>query len=372
MQWGNQQQHALDQIGKWVKDPKSKQVFKLFGWAGTGKTTLAKHVADSFGGSVMYAAYTGKAALVLRSKGCEGASTIHSTIYRFWQDERSGKFGYSFNLDSDLTMTDLLIVDEVSWVDSKIGRDLESFGVKILVLGDPDQLPPIKGEGYFTTGQPDVMLTDIHRQAGESPIIRLSVEAREGRRLVPGMYGNCEVILRQNVDKDRMGEIALAADQILCGMNATRKGFNARIRQLKGRQGDIYPWLPVEGDRLVCLKNNHDRNLLNGGLWDVTGLYDMSENVNLAVTSLDNVETVEEMITVPPEFFQGTDSELDWRILKNFDQFTYGYCLTVHKAQGSEWPHVLLSDESSVFKENARKHLYTGITRASEQLTLIV
>jgi len=124
MQWGNQQQHALDRIGKWVKDPKAKQVFKLFGWAGTGKTTLAKHVADSFGGSVMYAAYTGKAALVLRSKGCEGASTIHSTIYRFWQNEITGKFGYTLNLDSDLTMTDLLIVDELSWVDSKVGRDL--------------------------------------------------------------------------------------------------------------------------------------------------------------------------------------------------------------------------------------------------------
>lgn len=372
MEWSNQQAKALQSIQKWLKDPKGRQVYKLFGYAGTGKTTLAKEAAKFVRGAVLYAAYTGKAALVMRSKGCDGAQTLHSLIYRFTQNQQTGKFYQYLDTYSELAYADLLIVDEGSWVDVKMGKDIESFGKRILVLGDPGQVPPVEGTGYWINQEPDTLLTDIHRQAAESPIIRLSVMAREGQVIQPGTYGNCLVVKREDVDKDQMAEIALGADQILAGKNDTRKGFNKRLRQLLGRAGDKHTWHPVEGDRLVCLKNNHERQLLNGSIWDVTQTLDMHENVNLACVSLDMPETVEELITVPEQFFSGTEQNLDWRILRNFEQFTYGYCLTVHKAQGSEWPNVLLYDESQSFSQIQRKHLYTGITRAAEKLTIIL
>ena len=70
------------------------------------------------------------------------------------------------------------MIDECSMVDEELGRDLLSFGKPILVLGDPAQLPPVKGGGFFTETAPDVMLTEIHRQAEGSAIIRASRAAR--------------------------------------------------------------------------------------------------------------------------------------------------------------------------------------------------
>src|SRR5665213_2774895 len=81
MAWSPQQDAALTQVAAWLKRGEP-QVFRLFGYAGTGKTTLARHLAEDIEGEVIFAAYTGKAALVLRSKGCKGARTIHSLIYR--------------------------------------------------------------------------------------------------------------------------------------------------------------------------------------------------------------------------------------------------------------------------------------------------
>ena len=64
-----------------------------------------------------------------------------------------------------------------------------SFEVPLLVLGDPAQLPPIQGGGFFTDAEPDAMLTEVHRQARDNPIVRLSMDIREGRSLAPGQYG---------------------------------------------------------------------------------------------------------------------------------------------------------------------------------------
>ena len=88
----------------------------------------------------------------------------------------------------------LIIIDECSMVDAELGRDLLSFGVPLLVLGDPAQLPPIQGGGFFTEAEPDVMLTEVHRQAQDDPIVRLSMEIRAGEYLEPGRYGETEVV----------------------------------------------------------------------------------------------------------------------------------------------------------------------------------
>ena len=73
----------------------------------------------------------------------------------------------------------------------------------MLVLGDPFQLPPVQGSGFFTNAEPDVMLTEIHRQARDNPIIRLSLDIREGEYLERGIYGESRVIAREDVDRER-------------------------------------------------------------------------------------------------------------------------------------------------------------------------
>jgi exodeoxyribonuclease V len=170
--WTPEQAAAIDAVGRWLRDD-TPQVFRLFGCAGVGKTTLARHLAASLSGETVFAAATGKAAAVMRANGCDGATTIHSLIYTTTISAK-GEYIFTVNPASPAATADLIVIDECSMVDETIGRDLLSFGTPILVLGDPAQLPPVKGAGFFTDAHPDVLLTQIHRQALDSPIIRLS------------------------------------------------------------------------------------------------------------------------------------------------------------------------------------------------------
>lgn len=372
MNWSPQQEAALKAVSEWLRDPKGAKVFRLFGFAGTGKTTLAKEMAADVKGDVLYACFTGKAALVLRKKGCVGATTIHSLIYKPIEDADTGITKFVLNLDSPLAYAGLLIVDEVSMVSEELARDLLSFGTRILVLGDPAQLPPVKGEGFFINAKPDVMLTEVHRQAADNPIIRMSMDVREGRGLQVGTYGDSRVIRRAEVGYSEMRSLAVGADQILCGTNKTRQGYNARIREIHGRAGASASHHPVPGERLVCLRNDREMGLLNGGLWEATKVSGARGVLDIEVKSLDEPHLPHVEVRVPEEFFYGQEKSLPWQELKRVQQFTYGYALTVHKSQGSSWGNVMLFDESSVFREDATKHLYTGITRAAERITVVV
>src|SRR6201993_4656735 len=211
------QDAALTAASNWLKATRGRaSIFRLFGYAGTGKTTLAKHLAEGVDGKVLFAAFTGKAACVMRSRGCPGAGTIHSLIYRA---RESGEETPSFELwdEAPASKARLIVIDECSMVDAELGRDLMSFGVPVLVLGDPAQLPPIQGGGFFTDAEPDAMLTEVHRQAQDDPIVRLSMQVRNGERLSVGEHGRTSVVKRDAFDPQR----ALETDQILVGRNAT-------------------------------------------------------------------------------------------------------------------------------------------------------
>ena len=362
MQWSPEQDDALKAVDRWLTKGHS-QLFRLFGYAGSGKTTLARHLAEHAHGEVAFAAFTGKAAHVLRQKGCADASTIHSLIYRPASDEEAadGELMFTLRRDAPASKADLIVIDECSMVDEDLGRDLLSFGKPVLVLGDPAQLPPVKGGGFFTDAEPDFMLTEIHRQAADNPIIRLSMQIREGKpQFVEG--DACTIIRRDEISSEQI----LDADQVLVGTNRTRKKFNDRIRELKGHT-DL---MPEAMEKLVCLRNNKKKGLLNGSMWQVTlkksprGL-----KARMIVAPEDGGKQVS--ISVPKMMFTDGPEAVPWPQKRGSDEFDFGYALTVHKAQGSQWDKVVLFDESYAFREHSTRWLYTAVTRAAEKLIVV-
>ncbi|KGF68770.1 ATP-binding protein [Hoeflea sp. BAL378] len=374
MKFSPQQDEALKAVSRWLKDGRTP-IFRLFGYAGTGKTTLAKYFADNVDGEVLFAAFTGKAAQVLRARGARNARTIHSLIYRprgeeEVSDEETGKTTvspmFAINRQSPLAQAALIIIDECSMVDEALGKDLMSFGTPILVLGDPGQLPPISGGGFFTEHEPDILLTEIHRQARDNPIIDLAMHVREGREIMHGDYGTAQVIGKNEVDRD----MVLAADQVLVGTNRTRRRYNQRLRELKG----FTQAFPQAGDKLVCLRNDPAKGLLNGSLWQVmtSSKETVKPGINLLVRPEDDdMERGSAKIKLLKSVFDDPDIEVPWQTKKRYDDFDYGYALTVHKAQGSQWNSVVLFDESYAFRDSRERWLYTAITRAAERLVIV-
>lgn len=374
MDFSAEQERALRAVSQWLKAGDS-QVFRLFGYAGTGKTTLAKHFAEGVDGNVLFAAFTGKAAQVLRSKGAAKASTIHSLIYRpkgeeEVEDEETGAKNvtptFSLNRKSTVSDAKLIIIDECSMVDEALGRDLLSFGTPVLVLGDPGQLPPVSGGGFFTEHEPDYLLEEVHRQARDNPIVDLAQQVREGRSIQLGDYGPlAKVISKADITR----ELVLDADQVLVGTNRTRRRYNERLRELKDFEGPI----PQAGDKLVCLRNDNAKGLLNGSLWQVTSATrTVKPSMNLLIRTEDEgIERYSAKVKVLKAVFETPEAEIPWQLRRRHDDFDYGYALTVHKAQGSQWDNVVLFDESYAFREHSQRWLYTGITRAAETLTIV-
>jgi len=397
----------LSAVGKWLADPNRKPLFKLFGYAGTGKTTLAKHFAEGVSGTVLFAAFTGKAASVMRSNGCHNADTIHRLIYKPTPKsdvrllelnghlaELRSKFdaipegapeselvldqieeaeiekktitedlkkpSFVLNFDSQVKEAALLIIDECSMVNEDMGRDLLSFDTPILVLGDPAQLPPVGGSGYFTRGEPDEMLTEIHRQAQDSPIIQIATNIRLGKSVERGTYGDTLV----THVRDLPPESVMGHDQMIVGRNLTRKSFNSRAREVLGRKSH----LPETGDKLVCLRNDHKVGLLNGEIWmtDEGTVIDDDE----IVLQLRHEESGEALICdAHRHHFEGRELEYFERL--RAQEFDYGYALTCHKSQGSQWPSVIVFDESGCFRKDRKRWLYTAVTRAADRVTLV-
>ena len=209
MDFTSEQNAAFSRIEQWLRNPTAPQVFRLFGYAGTGKTTMAREMARGQAG-VVFGAFTGKAASVMRAKGCHDASTIHAMIYRRVSDDITGRPIFVLNDDGPAARASLIIIDECSMVDRRLGEHLLSFGRRVLVLGDPAQLPPVQGAGFFTAADPDVLLTEIHRQTAGSPIIELADRVRRGGGLKPSQDRGSRILDARQLDADTV----LGADQI--------------------------------------------------------------------------------------------------------------------------------------------------------------
>ena len=381
-----QQQEALGKVKDWLAAGCPTGIFRLFGWAGTGKSTIAKLFPGLVDGDVIYAAYTGKAAHVLSKKGCP-ATTIHRLIYApkvssgrhlrtleealtVAQQAQDGKKvrklehlirmekeklkspKFERKLKTQLREAALLVLDEVSMVGDKIAHDLMSYGTPILALGDPAQLPPVGGSGgFFTNHDPDVMLTEIHRQEAGSEILDMATAVRSRQQLP---FGDC-VVPKGTLKIEDIAEY----DQIIVGRNATRRTINMSMRKHLGFEG-----LPKSGDKLVCLRNNHDLGIMNGSQWIVQDSVEVEGDQIILKLKDDDGITVDVLSWT--HLFEGRDAPVFGS--NDCELFDYGYAMTAHKSQGSQWGSVFIVDESSVFGKNKHRWLYTSLTRASERV----
>ncbi len=373
--WSQQQLDAMAAITAW-RQSNDRRFFFLDGHAGTGKTTMAAEIGRRQSGSVVYGALTGKAAAVMRAKGCASASTIDSLIYiprlqiSCAADEpcksppcgerccfaRQRFIGRSLNKDSAVRDADFVIVDEVSMVGRQMGEDLLSFNKPVIVFGDTAQLPSIGDAGYFTSRKPDFVLTEIHRQARGSPVIELATRVRQGWPLLLGGYGDSAVI--DGITTKDM----LSFDQIIVGTHRTRHRINKQIRQALGYAGPV----PQRGEKVLCLKNNRRLGLRNGTTWIVLDAAPVGDGFIAMTVENDDGEQVE--VFAPVEGFNAPDA--NGNDLPG-EPFAFGYAITCHKAQGSQWDSVLVFDESFVFRADGWRWLYTAVTRAVARVTVV-
>jgi exodeoxyribonuclease-5 len=395
------QQEAENKIREWFSSA-SKQTFVLTGYAGTGKTSLLKHIVRETlhlvdGESAAFVTPTGKAATVLIKKGIL-ASTVHRLIYQSIIEEKevivNGKkikvekltFRRRENIDKAIK---LIVLDEASMVSDDILRDVMRFGVKVLLCGDNAQLPPVEGfNSYLKT--PDYTLTNIVRQEKDNPIIHLSTLAREGKHIPYGNYGDKAFVMsRRDFVGERRKKLLLRAEQIICGLNRTRVQINDEVRAYMGYSG-----LPQDGEKLICTQNNWEQfidsemrfNMVNGIIGTaVDPFYDEKQYMGFMQFKPDFLnELCPEALPFDTGIF--IDGEYHYRHGDYFERFNedgeavgaftlnrfeYGYCISCHKAQGSEFESVIVFDEGFAFKEDRNRWLYTAITRAKDRLIIV-
>lgn len=437
-----QQSSAVRNIREWFKNgTMHRQVFKLGGYAGTGKSTILPDILEATGLSasqIAFAAPTGKAAKVmgtkLRAQGINVyPSTIHSLIYTPKAQKaevlerelteaqtliagiKAGNIApptgdakadireaekkinilskdldraydlndLRFNLNPDSRLVQeaiqLVILDEGSMVGAEVAEDLMDFEIPILVMGDPGQLPPVGDKpGFFIEDElPDAFLTEVHRQAADNPIIHLATLVRKGERADFGDYGDGVLVVPRKKDEYTLD---LERDcQVIVGTNKMRWKMTSKMR----KAGGLLDPLPMKGEPLIMCKNHKSHpELVNGtpvfATQDHGDLEDgsarflahIADEENKRFTSFTYQGLFEEHLQRVKNYSSAPKS-VAYRSRINDAQIDFGWAITCHKSQGSQWDEVIVHDESGVFREDADKWLYTAITRAAERLIIV-
>lgn len=352
----------------------------IAGPAGSGKSSLVRFIIDALDlpeDKVVYITYTGKASLVLRNKGCSNAITAHKLLYHA-KEKPDGTFEFKpkKHLDYDYK---IIVLDECSMLPEDMWTLLLSHKVHVIALGDKEQLPPVDGDSKILDN-PHVILDEVVRQALDSPIIRLSVDIRKGKWLEYGGPKECRVMPPERVsDKLLMG-----ADQVLCGKNITRHCLNERLRKIKF--GDQYANKPLEGDKIICLKNDwgtladNEEPLINGmvGVLNNIKLEDgrlykpaMTADFTSNNNGLYKDLRMDYKIFTEKETTVNKDNWMMYPKNARAHEFDYAYAVTVHKYQGSEAEKVVVYDEWLGDRDFHRRWLYTAVTRSSKMLVVV-
>ena len=391
MKLTNAQQKGLEIA---VARHKSREKYTVIsGYAGTGKSTLVRFIIDALDvdeDKVAYATYTGKAAEVLRKKGNPNAMTLHRLLY----DSIPRQGGGFIRIPKKQLDYSIVVVDEVSMVPKTMVDMLLAHRIYILFLGDPFQLPQIdKKETHTLLDKPHIFLDQVMRQAAESEIIQLTMKIRNGED-IPFMHGK-EVIVAPKAELVT-GHLTWA-DIIICATNKTRHNMNRQKRELLGYSGVL-----EENESLlikcnyweVC--NENGDALVNGSIGTIKNVFESFRRIPSYIKS-----DIRDMPTIVGEFISDDGVSfgniefdknfllkeepcIDWRTsyqlgkLKNKigdiipKQATYGYAITGHCSQGSQWDKVLVIEESFPFdKVEHARWLYTCCTRPTSRLVLI-
>ena len=405
------QKDAVSKIAEWYHHPVrlDKKTFILNGYAGTGKTTLVKLlpelVLDADQGAVIYAAPTGKAALQLRKKGCEKTTTLHKLLYSPLEKNRTrlleitaalrvelqlhpaGDSTLAASLKAqlraerkavstpgwqvkkpDLCGIKLIVTDEASMVDAAVYNDLLALDVPLVFIGDPFQLPPVFGTSPVMSQEPDFVLNEVHRQSLDSPILVAATELRGGK--YPSIQKGQDQFQVIPV-KDATYSMYEAADQVLCGRNKTRHALNAKMRCRLVESGKIArSELPAAvGDRVVFLKNDHEEGIFNGTIGTLSAVEALaSDPESLSLDFTDDTGNAVFGYEAWGGVLEGREAHEAPRRAQLVD---YSYGMTVHKAQGQEWPSVLVHSEPVGHGTDALRWLYTAITRAQNKCILV-
>ena len=365
----------------------------IAGFAGTGKSTLVKFIIDALDvdkDKVAYATYTGKAAEVLRKKGNPNAMTLHKLLY----DSIPRQGGGFIRIPKKQLDYSIVVVDEVSMVPKTMVDMLLAHRIYILFLGDPFQLPQIdKKETHTLLDKPHIFLDQVMRQAAESEIIQLTMKIRNGED-IPFMHGK-EVIVAPKAELVT-GHLTWA-DIIICATNKTRHNMNRQKRELLGYSGVLQT-----GERIIVKRNywedcDEDGNaLVNGTIGTVANPYESFVRITSYVKNdsrdlplIGCIFTPDggksfDTFEIDKDYLLKEEPCVDWRVSYQLGklkpkigdilpkQATYGYALTCHAAQGSEFDKVLVIEESFPFdKVEHARWLYTACTRAAEKLVLV-
>lgn len=366
----------------------------ISGYAGSGKSTLVRFIIEALDvdeDDVCYCAFTGKAAEVLRKKGNKNACTLHKLLYESIP-KPDGGFIRKAKPSIDYK---IIVVDEVSMAPKTLIDLLFTHNVYVICLGDPSQLPPIdKDEDNHLLNHPHIFLDEIMRQAQESEIIQLTMKIRNGESI--DYYNGKEVKVipysQLNTGVLRWG------DQILTATNAKRQAINNQMRQLLN-----YPNYPVDGDKMICLRNywedfsvNGDP-LINGTIGILKNSFQTWRQIPHIVRSsikkfdvltgdlmIPDVNDMYDLVDMDQKMILTGEKCCDWKLSYRLGklrpkygdivpkEFAYAYAVTGHKAQGSEWPNVVVLEESFPFDKNEHaRWLYTCCTRSSEKLVLV-
>jgi len=382
----DQQAQAVDLAIKAIAT--NKPMLRIGGFAGVGKSEVIREIVRRVDRPLIPCAYTGKAACVLRDKGIEGARTIHSCIYRLEKvsvkDPNDSKKTIVAPSWIRLQRSDLgegvagFIIDEASMVGKELLEDLMSFGLPIIAVGDPGQLPPVSENDVSLMVEPDFTLTEIHRQAAESGIIQLATRIRTEPGFLQSMSegGPPDAMIVPMNDARSIAD----ADIHICGFNKSRYSLNMKARRRLGYEAPLVP-----GERIVCAANNRVFGVFNGLMGTVIEIRDARQltlfpdgggscNV-LVYDTLVHWDGDPEPRPVPlSDFALGSAGPIGFKMSDahhgRMVVADYGYALTCHRGQGSAWDRVVVLNEECPRLWDQARWAYTATTRAVKSVVL--